>query len=221
MKSIKYITSTGNELRLVPMSAYKIAAIQQSIKFPECPTYEVETVTGEKVSFKHTKDTMKDGVLVKGTVETEEEKIAFAAYETEYAKSASTVNERMTKAILRDCVIVNIPDDDTWKKKQERDGIVIPEDEDELKIHYITTELLGNVVDLLAIRNQVTSMSTIDAEFLQQAEELFCSQMGIQDRKRTKPGGNGAGEQSVEAERSQVPVESSEGVGTQETTNVP
>lgn len=77
--------------------------------------------------------------------------------------------------------VVPLPEDTGWIEDQKWGGIVVPvDDERELTVHYILTELLTGVDDLKKILDRIRALSTLSVEEIRAAEEAFCRQHRVQ-----------------------------------------
>lgn len=166
MKTIDFETSTGVRVKLRPISPDLLDAIRLQVKMPEPPSYEIEVLGGGKEKVFHDEK----------SVETDEEKAAWDKYKEDLEQATTKIFEKQTIAVLRRCVLVELPDDDVWIKAQKADSITIP-DATDLKFHYIQTEVIGGANDLLAIVSIVRDMSRYNAEDLAQAMNLFRSRV--------------------------------------------
>lgn len=163
MKLYEYTTSTGVTIQLKPIAPNYLERIRQQIEWPKPPTYEVEVLGGAKETIYHTDK----------SVSTDEEKAAWAAFEAKRDAANIEYFTRRSKAVIRRCVVVDLPADDTWVKLQEQDGIDIPTDPEMRRQHYIETEVIGNHTDVFAIANIVEKLSRFNQEDYNQAMSFF------------------------------------------------
>ncbi|MFA5322357.1 MAG: hypothetical protein WC373_06745 [Smithella sp.] len=167
MKTATYETSLGFVLTLKPLSPDILAAIREQVKFPDPPTYENELLGGGKETIFHTEE----------TIETEEEKTAWAEYLKEFHKARTLFYEKKLRAIFRRCIIIDLPDDNEWKDLLIEDGIKIPDSPAELKYLFITTQTLGSVTDPMAIMTIVDDLSLFSEEDLNKVKNMFQRQI--------------------------------------------
>ena len=165
--TIKYTTSTGHELIISTISPDYVLAIQKGVEFPEPPTYEFEVLGGTKETAPHTETTTKS----------EEDQLLWNDYKLARNLAYTTVEIKKARAVFRRFVDVVMPEDDAWVEIQKEDGIEVPDDPKERKLHYIKTECVGTETDVFAIVRAAEQMSQFSIEDYQHALELFRYQM--------------------------------------------
>ena len=165
--SIKYVTSTGHTLEITALSPDYALAIKKGVEYPEPPTYEFEVLGGTKETAPHTYETEKS----------EEDQALWDQYIFDLNMARNEEYIRKARAVFRKCVTVEMPEDDTWAELQEADGIEVPEDEPERRIHYIRTECVGTETDVLSVVSAAESLSKFNREDYQHALNLFRDHM--------------------------------------------
>ena len=163
MKTIKYTTGAGIEIEIKAISPDYMAELDKQVPMPEPPTYERTLLGGETEVIAHTED----------SIETEEEKLAWAEYEMKLAIARSELFMKKARAIVKKCVDVEMPEDEAWIKAQQEDGISVPEDPAERKQHYIKTECIASESDIFFIVEAARKLSRFDAEDYAKALDFF------------------------------------------------
>lgn len=176
-----YVQSKKIWIDLSPIPYHKIQLIQQSIEKKmraegwqvDIPTYEtVVDIDGVKETQVHNHD--------ESTIETEDEKALWANYKSAQNEMAGRNATAALRILLRDGVDVDPMTDPSWMRRQEKDGIDIPEDDDDLKLHYIMTEILQTPQEQKNAAAQVMYLSTegMDEEARNAVKNLFRNPQG-------------------------------------------
>lgn len=186
-----FTTERGVHLEILAIAPFEMQEVAQAIQkrfpMPEAPTYTMETVGGGQETKPLTLD----------TAQSEEEKARYLAYleQVQAAQSATSLelNDYMLMAGVR------IPDDaasdDGWMKRQRRFGVELPEDPDELKLHYLKTVILtGN--DFAELLPRIMAKTGVDRGLVDTARESFQRAVVRPDREA----GAGTGEGSANGE---------------------
>lgn len=165
----KYVSSRGTAVRFYPMPPMLMEKIEVGVEAefgprPEPPTYTITIeATGEKESHTHTKETL----------ESEEDKAAWAAYEDELAIWENELSRRVLRAIQVECIKPEDPGDEEWVEKQEFLSISIPEGKYQRHLHWIETEFIGNNEDVVACMSIPMRLAGVPEEDMAAAEKLF------------------------------------------------
>jgi hypothetical protein len=107
------------------------------------------------------------------TLETDEDRVAWAKYEDITAKHAAHVGQATMRFFLFYGVNVDPDADTAWEKRQRAFKIEIPEDEIERKIHYIQTELIYSRDDLEQITTRLMTLGGVRPEVVTAAASSF------------------------------------------------
>lgn len=163
----KYTSSRGTAVRFYPMPPMLMEKIEVGVEMefgprPEPPTYTIETAVGEKETHTHTKDTL----------ESDEDKAAWAAYQDELAIWENELSRRVLRAIQVECIKPESLDDE-WLEKQSFLGIKVPENKFERHLHWVETEFVGNQEDILACMTIPMRLAGAEDSDLAAAEKLF------------------------------------------------
>jgi hypothetical protein len=139
----------GGELQIRPVSNFLIAKISRAARSryaeehgeKECPRYEVETAGGDVERYDHDEESIKD------YPDQQQEWDDWLAYKNG-ADAASFV--AMSEVYIVDGVL-DEPPDDGWQERHKRRGLEIPDDPDQLKRHWLETEVLTSNQELWAL----------------------------------------------------------------------
>lgn len=159
-----YTTLAGMVVRIKPVSQPAIDLIKHGVKYPDIPTYKAPVGDGKLVEIIPHDET---------TLETDEDKKAWAAYKEEYAKTDALVNKRIQDLIFLKGIDVDLPDNDDWVGDQEYVGIQVPTNPRERYIHYVRTEVLITPQDLVGAMEIVMQASHVPQEKLIEAQAAF------------------------------------------------
>jgi len=96
----------------------------------------------------------------------------WAAYVTERDANQELVNDRIWQAIMRRALVVELPEDDGWIHDHEELGLTVPKDGRERRIHYIRTEVVGGMRDVLRL-TAIANGSDLSEEAITLAEASF------------------------------------------------
>ena len=96
----------------------------------------------------------------------------WAEFERKRDANQELVNDRVWQAVMLRSVVVDLPDDDAWVKDQEELGIIIPRSAKERRIHYIRTEVVGGMRDVLRL-TAIANGGDLSEEALSLAEASF------------------------------------------------
>lgn len=175
-----FTSSTGLSVKLRPVSPFSIEKVKESVKDPLVPTYTVTTAVGAVETYPHDEESIKAASA--------EDQQAWARYQVDLLMAMGTRNERLTQLLLLEGVDVDIPADG-WQKRQQRLGIVIPDDPDDLKVHYILTRVVGRPEDLEEMLARVMEQIGVQAADMEAARNSFRHSI----RRNAAPATNGAG----------------------------
>jgi hypothetical protein len=202
-----FITSSGKRLHYEPISPVALEYAEQGItkKYRERgepldpPTYTVETAGGGSQTFDHDAESIKDDL---------EAEAAWASY-LDAQQRLSTEIGTVRNRIILSAVQVELPEDKTWMYKQKSWGIeipLLPKDTDyddpeefeyavveygqELRLHYLQTELLKTVNDAYGIVDMIMRASlegAISKEAIDAASASFRSTLPDAQRELVAP----------------------------------
>lgn len=161
VKTAEFTTSSGVKVLLKPVDPIFIQSVSSSVKIPKTPTYEVTTVSGRVE--RHKMDAKAAEQLPDGTS-------LWQQYIDERNEAQTEQSNRILRAILYMGTEVELPSHD-WEKKFRFLGIDVPDDPDERRVFYLTSELTTQ--DTMALMTQVMRLTGVDEEVVQRAEEAF------------------------------------------------
>jgi hypothetical protein len=178
-----YTTIDGVTLETVAVSPFLLEKVRQSVYdrlrndgiLIDCPTYEVKTAAGNVEIHEHNEKTIADQATP------DEDRELWEKYQAGLKLSTTEAIEKVTEALLLRGVKFDLPKDDGWKEEQEFLGVTIPEKMHELKLHYLTTELVKSAADIIELVSTVTRHTGVSEEALAAAEASFRGALGESD----------------------------------------
>jgi len=178
-----YTTNDGVTLETIAVSPFLLEKVRQSVFdrlrndgiLIDCPTYEVKTAAGNIEIHEHNERTAADPATA------EKEKELWVKYQAGLKRASTEASEKVTEALLLRGVKFDIPKDNGWKEEQEFLGIPIPEKAHELKLHYLTTELITSPADIIRLIAVVARHTGVSEEALAAAEASFRGALGESD----------------------------------------
>ncbi|MCC6602065.1 MAG: hypothetical protein IT327_02585 [Anaerolineae bacterium] len=164
----RYVSSRGTAVHFYPMPPMLMEKIEVGVEAefgprPEPPTYTIKTAVGEDEVRTHTKETL----------DTPEDRAAWAAYEEELGVWESELSRRVLRAIQVECIKPADPDDTDWMEKQAFLGVPIPEGKYQRHLHWIETEFIGSNEDVVACMSIPMRLAGVPDEEMAAAEKLF------------------------------------------------
>ncbi len=162
MKDV-FVTKDGNRIPLRRVAPILMEKIRKSVTLPSPPTYEVETAGGDIETHIHDETTL----------ETDEDRAAWAAYQIAHAKANEAMIEKILRLLFAKATGDVLPPSDDWAKEQAYLGVDVPGDPLERKIHYIQTELLTHTSDIMAFMTAAMALTGVDEEVVESAEATF------------------------------------------------
>lgn len=154
-----FITVSGLKVRVEAVSYELIQMATDAIERQfrdanepiDVPTYEVETAGGStethphEVVYQRDKDGLlvldenKERIVVSSTLETEEDRAAWALYDDAISRMNARKTAVETELIIDGVVVDEQPE---WIAKRNKFGIPIPDDPEERRLHFLSTEIL-------------------------------------------------------------------------------
>lgn len=132
-------------------------------KPPAPPTYQVEILGGAKETHAHDETTLV----------TEEDKLAWAAYESAVKEYNNFTGERVSRLIWGEAVLIGDVSEE-WKKRMEFLRVPLPTDPDELKLFYAKATVTPSPEDIVGLMKAVMILSKgVPQEALGIAEDTF------------------------------------------------
>jgi hypothetical protein len=180
-RSRPYTASSGLEVILTGLPPLVPQRIDASIEYPNKPTYEVETASGDIEVFEHDETSL----------ESDEDKQEWADYEDAQNEAETELTEKLLYAVLLECVEPKNAETYEellldWKRKQRLMGIDISEDEEENKFYFMQTEVFHDADDIGEVLTIVMSLTGVSVEDLASARDSFPGEV-----ESEPPAGNG------------------------------
>ena len=180
---LEYTTKSGVTVILTGMPPLVPQQIANSVEMPSVPTYEVPTADGGVEIWEHDETTL----------QTDDEKAAWAKYLAEKEEAETIVTERLLKAILLEAVEVKETGQlERWKKKQKLIGLDVPEDQDELLLYFKENEVYHDLQAIEFVMNQVLELTGVSREEIASMKDSFPD--------RLEPGTSGTGNEASKPE---------------------
>lgn len=159
-----YVTSKGVKVELIKIPPFKLMLVQDVVKIPKPPKYEISTATGKVESYYMDEQVAEE--IEHGTKK-------WQMYLEERAEAETALNRKAMEMLLSwgtrilDWGTVQ-PD---WVDDYTSIGMDVPEDEKGRARFYLTHEL--DAEDLTAIQNRILQMSGVQEKEIQEAEDSF------------------------------------------------
>lgn len=163
MDEKRYTTERGIEIAIcpIPLLLDEVRKAQEA-KIPPHPTYEAKTAAGEIEIHPHNETTL----------ETDEEWTMWREYQEAKSKAADSMNDAIWRAVKLKAIRVEVPGDNGWIEDQKALGLTVPEEPRERRLHYIQTEVIGGVRDIIRI-TAIANGADLDEGALAAAEDSF------------------------------------------------
>lgn len=175
-----FTNSIGMTFQIVGLSPLEMPRIQASVTYPKKPTYRVETAGGGFEEHEHEVKiipaTDSEPEKVVSTLNTDEDKAAWAAYEEAFAKAESELSERMLRTCLLDGVVltdVAKENMNRWKRRQELKGIPVSDDPDQLELDFKTSMVGQTPEDFQLLMELILSLTGVGEEDIEKLRRSF------------------------------------------------
>ena len=93
-------------------------------------------------------------------------------FELERDVAQSLLNDRLWQAVMQRAIVVQLPKKDDWIAEQVELGLTVPDDQRGRRIHYIRTEVIGGMKDVLRM-TALAYGADLSEEALSLAEDSF------------------------------------------------
>ena len=167
---MEYTTERGVTVEVMPIPML-LDEIRKATPGPDQPTYTENLAGGGKDEV-----TISDADAAawqKNDPDTwAEHAEAWAAFELERDAAQSLLNDRLWQAVMKRAVKLELPKNDDWIEDQVELGITVPENPRERRIHYIRTEVVGGMKDVLRM-TALANGADLSEEALSLAEASF------------------------------------------------
>ena len=166
----EYTTERGVTIGVVPIPLL-LDEIRKAHEGPERPTYTEQLAGGGTQEVIITdEDAAAWQKSDPGTWAEHAE--TWAAYVQERNANQELLNDRIWQAVMRRALVVELPEDEEWIQDQRELGISVPKDKRERRIHYIRTEVVGGMRDVLRL-TAIANGSDLTEEAISLAEASF------------------------------------------------
>lgn len=170
---------------LLPSKVQVAAEKKAKELFPATiPTYDEQLMGGGVQTFEH------DAKSVIGNPEAER---LFNEYQENTRKQTAYTNEKMMQFYILSGTDISLPTDGKWLARQKFFGLEVPEDENGLLYHYVTTELITDARELMALVEKIMQASGIDTDTLSAARLSFRHILGEEENTTERPDGTDSG----------------------------
>lgn len=182
-----FTNSAGKSYPITGLSPMEIERIRSSVreKFVSAgrrldpPTYTATDVSGTVQKFPHTET----------TIETPEDRAAFAEYQTATQEMEIESNTRLSQAAVFS-IDVDPLTDSRWVSRMKRLGFVLPDDSFDLLTLYAETEVIKAVEDIAGLISAVLyAGGTVDEGGYAAAEAAFRAEISKLYRNNADPVG--------------------------------
>jgi len=131
------------------------------------PTYAVSLPDGGKQIYEYDETSIKDAQTPKEDLE------KWETYQTQFNLMQAETNEKTTAYMFYSGIDCEV--DPEWTEQQEWLGVKLPTNKFDLKVRYITTELLKTPFDIKAAIVEIMKLSSkgIDKSAVKAAESMF------------------------------------------------
>ena len=166
----EYTTERDVTIGVVPIPLF-LEEIRKAHPEPERPTYTEHTAGGAEreiaitdreaeVWAEHDPDTWAEHAE------------AWAEFEKKRNAHQEKLNDVIWRAVMLRSLVVELPDNHEWVKEQEELGIKVPSGKKDRRIHYIRTEVIGGMRDVLRL-TAIANGGDLSEEALSLAEASF------------------------------------------------
>jgi hypothetical protein len=191
-------TTNGMQVPLLAVSDTYLAAAKAHAtadfrargELIEPPTYEVKLAGGTVENFPHDETTLEvkvaadaaDPVVaaLEADRQTAANRAAWKAHKDAVERLERAGSAASTRAMLEMGIELELPEDDAWLKRQRRAHIEIPEDPDDRRYHWLTSEVLVSFDDLMNAIQGITELTykgAVKEEDIAAAMDTFRGQL--------------------------------------------
>lgn len=177
----KYVTSSGLEVVLSGLPPLVPQRVDASVEYPDKPTYEVETASGDIEVYEHDEESL----------DTDESRAEWKAYEEALQEAETQLTEKLLYAVLVNSVELEDYEDKfaTWKHQQKLQQLPLAEPEDpenetsvrlaeeENKFYFMQSEVFHDADDIGEILTVVMGLTGVSVEDLASARDSFPGEM--------------------------------------------
>lgn len=203
----EYTTERGVTVGVVPIPML-LDEIRKAHQGPPRPTY-TEKVAGGGTQEIEITDADAEAWQERDSESWAEHAEKWEQYIVERDAAQEQMNDRIWQAVMRRAIVLELPDDNDWVLDQEELGLTVPKDKRERRMHYIRTEVIGGIRDVLRL-SAIANGTELSEEAVSLAEASFRHSLaqsllrGLTGQGRAvdagDEGGTGEGSERVGAE---------------------
>lgn len=162
-----FTTSSGKQVKLSLFPPLQAQMVEEAARKEAIKLY------GEAVRPTYHTEADEDLPHDESTLETDEDKAKWLAYQDLLTKHQTHVGNKMMRFVLYYGVDEKPDDEAEWQERQRYFGIEIPDDPIGRKIHYIQSELIYSAADVQEIMRRIMVLSGVRAEVIDAAAATF------------------------------------------------
>ena len=166
----EYTTERDVTIGVVPIPLF-LEELRKAYPEPDRPTY-TEHLAGGAVNEVEISDREAAAWAEHDPKSWAEHADKWADYIKERDEVQERINDAIWKAVMLRSLVVELPKDDAWIQDQEELGITVPRSPKERRIHYIRTEVIGGMRDVLRL-TAIAQGGDLSEEALSLAEASF------------------------------------------------
>ena len=166
----EYTTERDVTIGVVPIPLF-LEELRKAYTPPPRPTYTEHTAGGGVNEIEIT-DREAEAWAEHDPATWAEHKDKWAEYIKARDANQEQINDAIWKAVMLRALVVDLPEDDEWIQDQEELGIKVPRNKKERRIHYIRTEVIGGMRDVLRL-TAIAQGGDLSEAALQLAEDSF------------------------------------------------
>lgn len=174
---MEYITERGVTVNVTPIPML-LDEIRKATPMPAQPTY-TETLAGGATQEVVISDSDARTWRENDPESWAEHAEAWTAFEAEHDAAQSLLNDRLWRAVKLRAIMVDLPKNDDWVEDQAELGLTVPDNPRERRSHYIQTEVIGGMRDVLRM-TAMANGADLSEEALSLAEGSFRSNLAGQ-----------------------------------------
>ena len=166
----EYTTERDVTIGVVPIPLF-LEELRKAYPEPKRPTYTEHTAGGGVNEIEIT-DREAAAWMEHDPKSWAEHADKWDSYIAERDAAQERANEAIWKAVMLRALVIELPDNDDWIREQEELGIKVPRSPKDRRIHYIRTEVIGGMRDVLRL-TAIAQGGDIPEEALSLAEASF------------------------------------------------
>lgn len=164
-KSNTYETATGRVITLRPISPFEIDEVRRTVEVPKAPVRKIQTALPGYEEEEPLSLDLPDL--------TDEERASLRRHERELAAANTEINQRVTDFLLVEGIEFDLEGLEEWKARRIRWKMPIPDDDQELRIAYVRTAIIGSLGDIEEIMARLTVGHDLDEREMASVRDTF------------------------------------------------